>query len=481
LIVGMINPMRKTHFKIFVALITAALFTACRPAAEIGELNSSTPKTSSTAFVPLVSTPQPPENASTLPDTIPTGLEVEFWHPWSGKMANLVNKMIEDFNANNQWGIQVQGNSLADEQVLMQHVSQALESSEPLPDLIAAPDFFLVFLSDSGVTLRDQEELMSSSTWGIPAAILERFFPIFLNSARQGNQQIGFPAYRTGNYIFYNRTWAEELGFSQMPENPEEFETQTCAAARANQFGAVRENIGTGGWVYSSDSSAFYSWLKGFGGGANDPAENVSSLLSIGNIESSTFLYELFLPANNCAWLGRQTLPYHYFANRQAIAYSGILEDILIQEQVNEINGMDDDWTVIPYPSISGKPILIVSGISYGITSDNENKSLAAWEFIKWMTTTENQVKIVETTASFPLSASALERLSDYRIEHPAWSDGMVFLPFAEPFPASNEWIIMRDILSDISWQLIQFTTSKDDVPLLWENAEILLQEFADN
>ena len=338
-----------------------------------------------------------------------------------------------------------------------------------------------ISLVENGIALRDQEEYLTSSVWGIPQADLERFFPVFLDSGLHEERRISFPAYRTGHFLFYNRSWAEELGFSQMPETPGSFEEQACAAARANQFGPVRENVGTGGWVYSFDSSAFLSWLKAFEGGVNDATGNISNLQRSENIESSTFLYDLFLPANNCAWLGRQPLPYQYFANRQAISYSGIMEDILIQEQVNEINDAVDGWTIGPYPSVSGRPVVTLSGISYGIASSDDDKSLAAWEFIKWMTTTENQVRIVETTATFPLSATALDALAKFRAAHSAWSDGMVYMPFVEHVPSSTEWIVVRDILSDISWQLIQFTTSRENIPGIWENAETLLQEIAAN
>jgi ABC-type glycerol-3-phosphate transport system substrate-binding protein len=481
LIVGMIKPMRKKQFNIHPALLTAVLLISCGTGADLSESTLSTLEASPTASGSLIPTSTPAQDISLLPDDIPAGVEVVFWHPWSGKMANLVNEMIDEFNDANQWGISIQPFAFSDEQVLMQQVADARDLGEPLPDLFAAPDFFLASLVEDGIELRDQEEYLTSSVWGIPQADLERFFPVFLDSGLYEGKRIGFPAYRTGHFLFYNRSWAEELGFSQIPENPEAFEEQVCASARSNQFGPVRENIGTGGWVYSLDSSAFLSWLKAFEGGVNDPSGNISNLQGSGNIESSSYLYDLFLPANNCAWLGRQPLPYQYFANRQAISYSGIMEDILIQEQVNELNNTVDDWTIVPYPSVSGRPVVTVSGISYGIVSSNEGKSLAAWEFIKWMTTTENQVRIVETTASFPLSATALNALVEFRAAHPAWSDGLVYLPFVEHIPFSTEWIVVRDILSDISWQLIQFTTSRDNIPGIWENADTLLQEISVN
>ena len=396
-------------------------------------------------------------------------------------MANLVDEMIREFNDNNQWDISIQASAFSDEQVLMQQVADTMEMGQSLPDLIAAPDYFLTALVENGIALRDQDVYLNSIIWGIPQAELDRIFPVFLESGLLAGERISFPAYRTGHFLFYNRSWAGELGFSQMPETPDSFEEQACAAARANQFGPIRENIGTGGWVYSLDSSALLSWLKAFEGGVNDPAGDISNLQGSGNIESSSYLYDLFLPANNCAWLGRQPLPYQYFANRQAISYSGIMEDILIQEQVNELNDTVDDWTIVPYPSISGRPVVTVSGISYGITSSDEDKSLAVWEFIKWMTTTENQVRIVETTATFPLSATALDALGEFRAAHPAWSDGLVYLPFAEHIPSSKEWIIVRDILSDISWQLIQFTTTRENIPGIWENADTLLKEIVAN
>jgi multiple sugar transport system substrate-binding protein len=477
----MINPMRKKHFNFLVAILAALLFISCGTDADPSETTIQTTEVSPTVSIPLAPTSTPSMLNSQLPEMIPDGVEVIFWHPWSGQMANLVNEMVEEFNNNNQWSISIQANAFSDEQVLMQQVAGALEIREPMPDLIAAPDFFLSSLVENGIGFRDQDKYITSSLWGIPQAELERFFPVFLDSGLYVGKRISFPAYRTGHFLFYNRSWAEDLGFSQTPENPEAFEEQSCAAARANQFGPVRENIGTGGWVYSLDPSAFLSWLKAFEGEVDDSTGNISNLQANGNIQSSSFLYDLFLPVNNCAWLGRQPLPYQYFSNRQAISYSGIMEDIIIQEQVNELNNVDDNWTLIPYPSVSGRPVVTVSGISYGIVSSDDDKSLAAWEFIKWMTTTENQVRIVETTATLPLSASALDALAEFRGAHPAWSDALVYLPFADHIPSSAEWIVVRDILSDISWQLIQFTTTRDDIPRIWENADILLKEIVEN
>jgi len=50
-----------------------------------------------------------------------------------------------------------------------------------------------------------------------------------------------------------------------------------------------------------------------------------------------------------------------------------------------------------------------------------------------------------------------------------------------EPTPSYSDWLVMQDIFSDISWQLTQFTTARDEIPLMWKNADDLLQEMRSN
>ncbi len=72
--------------------------------------------------------------------------------------------------------------------------------------------------------------------------------------------------------LFYNQTWAKELGFLAYPKTPAEFREQACAAAVSNNTGRILERYGTGGWLIDTDPLTTLSWLDAFGAQAL-PAE----------------------------------------------------------------------------------------------------------------------------------------------------------------------------------------------------------------
>ena len=64
----------------------------------------------------------------------------------------------------------------------------------------------------------------------------------------------------------------------------------------------------------------------------------------------AAFTALLKLENDTCAWVSRLPEPYDYFTNRQALFYSGSMEDLRVQEKNNTRLESKDEWTVIPYP-----------------------------------------------------------------------------------------------------------------------------------
>ena len=154
------------------------------------------------------------------------------------------------------------------------------------------------------------------------------------------------------------------------------------------------------------------------------------------------------------------------------------MEDILIQERVNELNKSTDQWSVIPYPSREEKPILLVDGASYAITTQDDEKALAAWLFVRWLLTPENQVRIIEESGTFPLSYNAIELLMDYKKMHPVWAEALNYLPLAQKIPEDPNWGLTKEVLADLAWKLIQFNTKREDIPVIFQDAQNLLAEI---
>jgi len=470
----------KRRFFTFV-LVICLFLVSC---SSVGEIPSSSPATLTSPITTLPSAT--PTNGPTslitstqevgdfLPSSLPQDLFVEFWHPWSGELANLISQLTDEFNHNNSYGITVNSTAHSDQRVLIEDFEKGrLEGW--VPDLVAAPTDYLTLLVGENFQLRDLNEFITSEKWGLDEASISSFFPVFWNANENQEQRWGVPAYWSGYYLFYNKSWGESLGFSERPFTVEEFKDQACAAALNNLYDGNPDSNGTGGYIYSYDALAMLSWLKAYGGGSVHDSNASVQFGSPEDVDASEFLFDLYLI--DCAWTGRQPQPYQYFSDRLALFYSGNLEEIIVQDNINRINDSDDMWTLIPYPYKKDKPVVLLEGFSYAIPTPDIERATASWIFVKWLLEPQNQARMVEATAGYPLSSAALPYLDTFRKDYPAWDEALQFLALAEPAPINSKWQLTRDILSDYAWQLVRFTTQREDIPDILRQAEEIFEQ----
>jgi len=467
------------YIRSLAALLACAVIAACAgwEVSEISRLSAETATLHNTPQAAVTSTPAPTKEVKPivdLPAEMDTGTRVIFWHPWSGETANLIAELSEEFNRENEWDIEVIAQAHGDERTLIQDFEEARENEE-MPDVAALPVDYLMSLQQQGVPMWDLDVLVHSPQWGLPEERVASFFPLFWSAAALEGGRVGLPAYWSGYYLAYNQSWAGELGFAERPATVADFEAQACAAAQHNLYDGNPDTNGTGGYIFSLEGPAIFSWMRAFGGGEAAGESGERQLAQVGDVAAGEFLYDLYL--KDCAWTGRQELPYQYFSNRLALFYSGRLEDILIQGHVNQINNSADQWTLIPYPPSTDKPVVFIEGSAYAIITADPQKALAAWEWIKWLLEPQQQARLVEVSASFPLSTEALDELEAFRLEHPLWSQALQYLAMAETVPLDAEWQMTKDVLADYAWQLIRFTTNRADIPQLLRNAEELVGE----
>lgn len=469
-IVGKINAMRKSNRIFSLALILALLFLPACSAVEqptaaptLEQSLKSTPTSAATLTPPAFITPTA---------ELPQGIHVSFWHPWTGDLAAWLEAAVLKFNQSNQWDITVDLQIHADDLVLYDDIaSGAVEGV--LPDIVAAPGAYLRAWNEDGLPLRDLTSYIDSPAVGWSASQVNTFFPVFWKADLDGSVRLGLPAYRIGYYLFYNRSWARDLGFEERPQTSQEFRDQACAAAKANLADDVTKNNGTGGWVFSTDSLAMLSWLKAFTG-ENLNANDAINFQAEGAQTAMEYLYDLY--NQDCAWAGKQPTPYQYFSERYALFYSGTSRDIFLQEKENRTGGSQDDWELIAYPSDQYRPVVWVDGYSYALLGVDEDQALAGWLFLRYLLETENQAALVEATGALPLSNSVISALADYRTDHPAWEQALENLAMAQPVPAISSWPAAQAVSSDLAWQL-KFLASKESIPGLLSEAQTILQE----
>ena len=466
------------------AAILGAILSACQPApAPVPEgtpvvttsLPLSTPpaRPSLTQFPTLTSKPAPiatvPAALQVKPEDL-KGVQIVFWHPWSGDTAAQVDSIVNEFNHVNVWGIQVKASAAGSSSMLNEEVKSNLVGGQ-LADVVAAPIDQLTAWQSAAQVVLPLNDYIHSPQWGMQPQEISDIEPLFMEQDSFEENQLAIPALRDGQLLFYNLTWAAEIGFPNPPTSPDQFKAQSCAALQANVRTQRIDKIGTGGWVIETAPLTLLSWMQVFGGQPVPAGVSQSySFNSAPNLASINFLLDMF--QKSCIWPRRLPNSYEYFTKRMALFYSGSVSDIPFQARLQEFLKSKDQWTVIPYPSDKGKPVFIVNGPSYAIFRSNPKQQLAAWLFIRWLALPRNQVKLVGSTGLLPVNISSAELLKGYGSSNPQWQAAVNLIPLARPAPGIPSWTTASVVLQDAGWQIFHQPPTPIPVPTILQQID---------
>ena len=357
------------------------------------------------------------------------------------------------------------------------------ESPVTLPDVVAAPAEQLAAWSEQAGIVADLSGYINHPEVGWTAQEIAAFHPVFWDQDRSGERQIGVPLLRTTRVLFYNQTWAGELGFKSPPATPADFKKQACAAAVANNGLRLVEKFGTGGWLIDDDPLTLLSWLGAFG--AQVLPEDGGAAYQFESEEAEDALAFLRgMLADGCAWLGRNQTQYDYFASRTALFYTGTLQDIYVQKEINEQAGNTDEWTVLPFPGLGGEPVVYAAGYSLALLDplgeppqdeQARKERMAGWLFIRWLSQPSNQARLAEVLPSIPVSSAVDAQLVDYRRNFP-WDMILPLREAARPVPGLASWRTVRRLVEDASWQIYHLPDSQ--VELILSQLDSAVEEF---
>jgi multiple sugar transport system substrate-binding protein len=398
------------------------------------------------------------------------GVQVAFWHPWSGDTAAQVEAIVKDFNQTNVWGIQVKASPAGSSSMLNEAVKSNLVGGQ-LPDVIAAPIDQLTSWQSAAHVVIPLDDYIQSSQWGMQTQEISDIVPLFMEQDRYAGNQLAIPALRDGQLLFYNLTWAKEMGFTAPPSSPDQFKAQSCAALQANVRTQRIDKIGTGGWVIDTGPLTLLSWMQVFGGQPVPAGDSQAyTFNSEADQASINFLLDMF--QKTCIWPRRLPTLYEYFTNRMALFYSGSVADITVQARLQEYLKSKDQWTVIPYPADNNKPVFIVEGPSYAVFRSNPRQQLAAWLFIRWLGLPRNQVKLVQSTGLLPANLSSADLLKVYSLSNPQWQAAVDLIPVARPAPNVPSWTTASVVLQDAGWQIFHQPPTPIPVPTILQQVD---------
>jgi ABC-type glycerol-3-phosphate transport system substrate-binding protein len=275
--------------------------------------------------------------------------------------------------------------------------------------------------------------------------------------------------------LFYNVTWAKELGFTNPPATWGAFREQVCAANASKRKDDDPGDDGLGGWIINTNALTTLSWLRAF---ESDPIQETDSrFLSTESEEAFNAL--LKLSTDSCGWLSRQPQPYDYFTNRQALMYSGSMQDLLVQSRNNTRLESEDEWTVLPYPPGSEEPFVLTEGIDYAITTSTHVRQLAAWLFVRWLSAPTQQAWFLRSSGTLPLGEAVLPLVSDLEEDYPVWRDAVELGDLAVTLPPSEDLDIIKTVVEDGGWQLYKTGLKSDAIQTLLSQIDMTISEMA--
>ena len=176
---------------------------------------------------------------------------------------------------------------------------------------------------------------------------------------------------------------------------------------------------------------------------------------------------------DNCAWNAQNPTPYIYFAQRQALFYSGSLLDLAYQQRAMSFQKSDDHWTVLAYPSPEKRlwrwPMERAGGAEVG---SSRSQQLAGWLLLRYLMMPRVQASLAEAGGTLPARSSALERMSDYRAAHPQWALAVGMGRPAAAGASLASWRTVRRVEEDAAWQIFSPITGVSGIPAVLEELD---------
>ncbi|MFZ3078109.1 MAG: extracellular solute-binding protein [Bellilinea sp.] len=476
------RPPTQQWITVLLVLTAVVLVTACQPTGEPPvvptdstsqvetsvELTQPAPESTPTRLAPTA-TP-----AYLVPLAELNGQEIIFSHPWSGETADWIDQMVDSFNQSNEWGIHMMVRRAGSSMALADRVKGGNLAAD-YPQVVAAPSEHLLSWLEYGNLALPLNELIADPYFGLTEQQRADIPLVFWQQDQSGGNQVGIPAQRDMPVIFYNETWAAELGFAEPPTTADDFKAQACAAAFVNSHDRFAANDGTGGWIVNTDGLVVYSWLKSFGL-KDELAGSPLQFHYDQPVTQTTFAFVRSMVDEGCAWFSRTTASNEYFANRQALFYTGNLTDLPLQAKTNTRLESQDSWTILPFPD-GNRPVTVVSGLSYGVLRSSAAQETAAWLFVRWMSQPENSAKLLAVGGGLPVSTAAAELARTQMDSNPQWVLAQQWMPTMQSAPPVAGWRIARFVLQDAFWQSLQSFVTLEDFPLILEQLDATIVE----
>jgi sn-glycerol 3-phosphate transport system substrate-binding protein len=406
-----------------VLLLSVLLLAGCAtPAAPTAVPPTAVPPTAvPPTAVPAAPTAAPAEKPTPVPQVAAEGATtVTYWRALTGAAGDSQDELVRKFNDSQKdvfVDVQFQG-AYAE---LMQKLLAGLAAGE-VPDLVLLDSPFLVLFAKDGV-LVPLDKFVADPEKGLDVG---QFIPGLLKDGYYKGTLYGLPLMRSTPLLYYNRDMFEEVGLpDRVPETWDEFKEFCAKLSKVEGGEPVRWGVSftmgltTAHWYFQGAVYAFN-----------------------GEITDDDFNPRLTEPEAKAAAQLWQDL---VFKDKTAIPGIEDAQGDFLNQRVGMVFGSTGSYANLlskatfrlgaGFMPAQVQRLVPVGGSVIAMTSTDEARQAATFEFMKWFTSPENNAYIVEKTGYMPTSPASLEvpSLKAFFEEHPERMVAVEQLQYARP------------------------------------------------
>ncbi|MCW5882528.1 MAG: extracellular solute-binding protein [Anaerolineae bacterium] len=251
-------------------------------------------------------------------------------------------------------------------------------------------------------------------------------------------QTLSLPPGVSADVMYYNADWLKQLGYARPPETYDQF-MEVCARVKAT----TPDKWCTG---LLPDASRFVAFVFSRGGDIltadNQPAfreKGLDVLRWYRELFDQGYAYQPGQQFGDQADFGLGKTLFAFGTSTGAPFYRRVVTDPATNKERFA-------WSFAPYPRTTAQPVVNVFGPSAAILKTTPERSLAAWQFLKFWLSPESSATWGIQSNYYPVNRASRDTpaMQAYLKDNPVYAQGLDLFQYARSEPTVPGWQAAR-------------------------------------
>lgn len=412
-------------------------------------------------------------------------VRVDFWHAMSGSRIEIIQGIADRFMAENP-GIEVVPQYTGSYKETLNKLIAGVRSGTA-PQIVQVYEIGTRQMIDGGIMLPMQDLIDKDPDFDQAV-----FLDSVLNYYRIDGKLYSMPFNSSNAILFYNKTLFKEAGLD--PDKPPRTLEQVMEYSKKllkkdSNGNIVRTGLTwpTHSWIFEQMLAAMDAPLVDNGNGREGKATEAVFDSEQGK-EVFNFLYEmtsndLMLNTKKEDWSAARQI----FLSGKAAMVLFSTSDVTAFTDEGAKNGYEIGTAFIPTPAGAPSGGAIIGGASlWMVGGQPDEKTQAAWKFLKFLTSKEEQIKWHLNTGYFPVRKDAVEDLmyEGFYSDNPNYLTAVMQLLLSKQTPNTNGAVMgvfpeARDVI-ETAIQKMNANELTPDEALSWAQDQVtgLIEDY---